>query len=140
MSYDLALIGGDIHFALDGNPMVVIDKDKLAQDIAKILLTRKGSDLGSVQYGSVLQSNLGQPFDFNILQSLIAKSVSEALTFLQSLELVQGTKQTLSFQEVIGSVDAVSVTQPTFGQIDVQIAITTVQGLRSIFAIRLSQQ
>lgn len=137
MSYDLQLLNGDINFGQDGNPITVVNIEKMSQDIAKILLTKKGSDLGSVQYGSSLQETLGQPFDFNILQTSIAKSVSEALTFLQSLQLVQGTKQDMSFSEVIGSVDAVSVTAPSFGKINIQIAVTTVQGLRTIFAINL---
>lgn len=139
MSYDIQLLNGDINFGTDGNPIQVIDKEKLAQDVAKILLTKKGSDLGSVKYGSKLQDTLGQPFDFNILQAMIAKSVSESLVFLQSLQLVQGTKQALTYPEVIGSVDAVSVTQPSFGRIDIQIAITTVQGLRTVFSINLSR-
>lgn len=139
MSFDLQLLNGDINFGGDGNPVQVVDKDKLAQDIAKILLTRMGSDLGSTQYGSVLQDTIGQPFDFNILQTMIAKSVSDSLTFLQSLQLVQGMKQTLSYSEVIGSIDAVAVTQPSFGRFDVQIAVTTVQGLRTIFSINLSR-
>jgi len=139
MSYDLQLLNGDINFGVDGNPLTVVNKEKLAQDIAKILLTRKGSDLGSVQYGSALQDALGQPFDFNILQTMIAKNVSEAMGFLQSLQLVQGTKQAMSFEEVIGSIDAVSVTQPSFGRISIQLSVTTVGGLRTIFAFNLSR-
>jgi len=139
MSYDLQLLNGDINFGPDGNPILVVDKEKLAQDIAKILITRQGSDLGSVQYGSKLQDALGQPFDFNILQTMIAKNVSEALVFLQSLQLVQGTKQSMSFQEVIGSVDAVAVSQPSFGRINIQLSVTTVGGLRTIFAFNLSR-
>jgi len=139
MSFDLKLQDGDINFGADGNPIIVEDKEKLAQDIAKILLTRRGSDLGSVQYGTDLQNVLGQTFDFNILQSLIAKSVTEAMNFLQSLQLVQGTKQELTFEEVIGSIDAVSVSQTSFGRISVQLAVTTVGGLRTIFAINLSE-
>lgn len=139
MSYDLQLLNGDINFGPDGNPITITDREKLAQDIAKILLSRQGSDLGSVQYGSKLQDTLGQPLDFNILQTLIAKSVSEAMNFLQSLQLVQGTKQTMTYNEVIGSVDAVAVTQPSFHRINIQIAVTTVGGLRTIFGINLSQ-
>lgn len=139
MSYDLQLLNGDISFGPDGNPVLVTNKDKLAQDIAKILMTRQGADLGSVQYGSKLQDALGQPFDFNILQTMIAKNVSEALTFLQSLQLVQGTKQAMTFEEVIGSVDAVAVSQPSFGRINIQLSVTTVGGLRTIFAFNLSR-
>lgn len=138
MSFDLKLQDGDIQFGPDGNPVTVEDKEKLAQEIGKILLTRKGADLGSVQYGSDLQKTLGQTFDFNILQSLVAKSVSEAMGFLQSLQLVQGTKQEMTFEEVIGSVDAISVRQVGFGRIEVQLSVTTVGGLRTIFAINLS--
>lgn len=139
MSYDLQLTGGDINFGPDGNPIQVVDNAKLAQDIGKIMLTLKGSDLGSVEYGSKLQGVLGQPYDYNVLQGMVAKSVSEALLFLQSLQLVQGTKQTLTFNEVIGSIDAVSVTQPSFNRVEVQIAVTSVGGLRTIFALNLSQ-
>lgn len=138
MSYDLKLTNGDISFGPDGNPVQVAGQAKLAQDIGKILLTKAGLDIGSPLYGSTLQQSLGQPFDFSILQTAIAKSVSEALNYLQSLELMQSTKQTLTYDEVIGSIDAVAVSSPSQGRINVQIAVTTVNGLRTVFSLNLT--
>lgn len=140
MAYDLLLTDGDISFGPDGNPVTVTNNDKLKQEISKILLTPIGADPGDLQYGSQLRDVLGRPVDFNVTQTLVAKAVAESLKYLQSLQLVQSTKQTFNFPEVIGSVDAISVSQPSLSQVSVQVAITSVQGLRTIYSVGLGSQ
>ena len=140
MSFDFKLTDGDITFGSDGNPEIVEGIDKLKQDIGKILITRKGKDPGDAQFGSKLPDLLGQKFDPSILQGLVGKSVAEAINFLQSLQFVQSTKQVLTFQEVISTVDALAVSSPTFGRLQVDLAVTTFQGTRELFSIKLGAQ
>lgn len=138
MSYDLQLVGGDISFGVDGNPVVVTDTAKLAQDISKLMLTPLGSDPGNAQYGVKLRNLLGRPMDFTTIQGMVAKTVSQGITFLQSLQAIQATIQTVTYLEMIGSVNAISVLQTSDSGIEVQIAVTSVAGLRQVYAMQLS--
>ena len=138
MSYDLQLLNGDINFGVDGNPITVEDDAKLAQDISKIMLTPVGSDPGNTQYGTKLRGVLGRPMDFSTIQGVVAKTVSQALTLLQSLQTVQATIQTLTYPEMIGVVNAIAVVQTADSAIEVQVAVTSVAGLRQVYAMQLS--
>jgi hypothetical protein len=138
MSYDLQLLGGDIHFGVDGNPILVQDDAKLAQDISKIMITPLGSDPGNPLYGTKFRGILGRPMDFATIQGLAAKTASQALTFLQSLQTVQATVQPLTYPEMIGNVDAIAVIAPTDNAVEVQVAVTSVSGLRQVYAQQLS--
>ena len=110
----------------------------MKQDISKVIITPQGSDPGSSQYGSKLFTVLGKPFDFALLQSLVAKSVAESIRYLQNLQYIQSTKQDLSYQETIGSIDSVNVTRGTgLGGLNVRLLVTSVGGLREIYAIQL---
>lgn len=139
MSYDLKLTSGDISFGVDGNPALVRDTDKLAQDISKILLTPKGLDAGNNLYGTTLRGILGKPMDFSVIQGLAAKTVSQALSFLQSLQTIQSSEQTLTYEEMIGSIDAIAVVQTDDNSVEVQAAVKSVAGLRQVYAMNLSQ-
>ena len=120
MSYDLQLTGGDITFGSDGNPMIVQNTDKLAQDVSKIVLTPLGSDPGNVQYGTKLRGILGKSMDFSTIQGIIANTVSQALAFLQSLQAAQTTVQAMTYPELIDHVDAIAVIPTSDSGVEVQ--------------------
>jgi len=138
MSYDLQLLNGDISFGADGNPAIVEDTAKLAQDVSKIILTPLGSDPGNVQYGTKLRNVLGKPMDFSTVQGIVANTISQALSFLQSMQAVQATVQTMSYPEMIDHVDAIAVVPVAGGGVEAQVAIVSVAGERLVFAQTLS--
>lgn len=138
MSFDLALVNGDFEFGPDGNPIQVTGKDKLAQDIGKSLLTKIGFDPGDINFGSDLNTYIGQLFDPTLLQGMVAKSVSNSMTYLQSLQLAQSVKQAMTYDEILGIVDAIAVNQPAPGKVQVQMMVRSVNGLRQTLAIDLA--
>jgi phage baseplate assembly protein W len=134
MSYDLKLVNKDIEYAPGGDFSLVRGKDKLKQDIEKILMTRIGTDPGSSQYGSELVSMLGNRFEQDILQGLAGKTVRIAVNYLQSLQFVQSASQEVTYDEVVGDIEALAVTQPSFNSIKIELSIITVSGLRIRFS------
>jgi phage baseplate assembly protein W len=140
MSYDLQLLNGDISFGSDGNPMIVQNTAKLAQDVSKIMLTPLGSDPGNVQYGTKLRGLMGKPMDFSTVQGIVANTCSQALSLLQSLQATQTTIQTMTYSELIDHVDAIAVIPTSNTGIEVQIAIVSQAGERLVFAQQLAGQ
>lgn len=140
MSFDLALVNGDFQFGPDGNPVQITGNDKLAQDIGKALLTKQGADPGDINFGSDLNSYIGRGLDLTLLQGLVGKSVSNAMTYLQSLQVAQSVKQSMTYDEILGIVDAIAVNEPKSGLIQVQMVVRSVNGLRQTLAIDLAGQ
>ena len=138
MSFDLALVGGDISFGVDGNPVTVVDSAKLAQDVSKISMTPIGTDPGNANYGTKFRGILGKAMDFSTVQGLAARTEANALSLLQSIQAQQSAVQTLTYLETIGNVDAIAVVQTAGSGIQVQVAITSVAGLRQVFVADLS--
>ena len=133
MSFDIKLVDGDIEFGPDGDFVRVEGREKLEQDLGKILLTRIGQDPGDSRYGTELQDLLGRRLDQQILEGVVGKSVRLAVNFLQSLQFVQSTEQEVSFDEIIGDIEALEVRQPSFQKIQITLSVLTVSGLRVIF-------
>ena len=133
MSFDLKLNDGDLEFGPDGDFVLLTGREKLAQDLGKILLTRIGQDPGDSRYGTELRDLLGRRLDQQLLEGIAGKSVRLAVNFLQSLQFVQSTEQEVSFDEIIGDIEALEVKQPSFQKIQITLSVLTVSGLRIIF-------
>ena len=137
MSWDIALVGGDFSFGPDGNPVVVRDQAKLAQDISQFLLKPQGSDPGNAVIGTKLRGLIGRGLDFSVVQGLAAKTTAQSLSFLMQLQSAQATSQVLTYLEMLGSVDAIAVVKTSGTAIEVQVAVTSVAGQRMVFAMTL---
>jgi len=134
MSFDIKLTSGDIEYGSDGDLLQVAGRDKLEQDLAKIMLTRLGSDPGSSAYGTEIRNVIGRRLTQDTLQGLVGKSVRQAVDLLQSLQFVQSTTQEVTFDEFIGAVEALAVRQASLNRVTVELSIITVAGLRVIFS------
>ncbi len=96
MSFDIRVINGDIEIGADGDALQVVDSDKLAQDVIKLLNTPIGSSPLNLGYGSTLTiAQIGDSID----PSLVADQTTIAIT--SGLEqLIAQQEQQRSFQIV----------------------------------------
>lgn len=103
MSFDLRAINGDLELSPDGDVRQVIDSDKLAQDVLKLLNTTYGTDPFYPGYGSVITAaSIGMPNDNP--DSLVSRAqiiLTEVLGQLVSTQQAQSTYQPLTDAETI---------------------------------------
>lgn len=128
MSFDLALVNGDISIKNDGAVRIITDTPKLRQDILKIILTRLGSNRFHPWYGCSISENiLGQNFPDNLIDAEVRASVQQSLERLRQLQLAQSTTQQVSLGELITSIGPISVNRNPIDlrQLNVRVAITT---------------
>ena len=110
MSFDLALINGDLSLKSDGTVRTVQNIDKLKQDIIKIVLTPIGSIRFHPWYGSAINDNLiGQNIPDNALFHDLSSAVLDSLNRLQKLQRAQSTYQRVSLSELIATIRDVLV-------------------------------
>lgn len=140
MSFDIKLTDGDIEYGPDGDFVLVRDREKLQQDLEKVLLTKLGQDPGSSLYGTNLTDLLGRRFDQETLQGLAGKSVREAVNLLQSLQFVQSTEQEVTFEEIIGAIEALEVRRSSLNKLQLTLSVLTVSGLRVIFTRNIGRE
>jgi len=134
MSFDLKIENGDIKLSQDGLVDIVVDNQKLRQDIVKIMLTALGENKYHPRYGSDVGSlTIGSVADQNLLEIDLESSAREALRKLIALQSSQGRRQFLSPGERILSILGLSVerdiTDPRLYSIFISIqtgAITTI--------------
>lgn len=110
MSYDLKLENGDIPIS-DGSPVLVIDSEKLIQDILKMLFTPIGESTAHPWYGTPLLSRaVGNSFDSEILASEIESAVQYGLNNLLTLQQLQAQdNQYLTPREQISEIRDIRV-------------------------------
>ena len=103
MSFDIKAINGDIELGPNGDVVRVVDSDKLAQDVIKLLNTTLESDPLNPGYGSLLTNAMigsgnKEP------QSLAAQAqviIADALDQLIAQQQFQKTFQALTDAETI---------------------------------------
>lgn len=130
MSFDLRLINGDL--ALSGGDLAkVIDLEKLAQDIVKIISTRIGANQPHKWYGSaVLDRVVASPLPKNLVKQEATNAIMFALSNLKSLQEQQGRiGQFLTPGEQIAVIRSVTLSfGPDPRQLNINIAVQTKTG------------
>lgn len=128
MSFDLALIDGDISIKSDGSIRTVTDTPKLRQDILKIILTPLGSNRFHPWYGCSISENLiGRDFPDNLIEVEAQTTIQQSLERLRQLQLAQSTTQQVSLGELITSIGPISINRNPIDlrQINIRVAVTT---------------
>lgn len=128
MSFDLALIDGDISIKPDGSVRTVTDTPKLRQDVLKIILTPLGSNRFHQWYGCSVGENLiGLNMPDNLMETEIQTVVQQSLERLRQLQLSQSTAQEVTLGERIESIGPISVNRNPIDlrQLNIRVAITT---------------
>ena len=110
MSFDLKLTRGDIELS-GGAPVVVQNKDKLLQDVLKILFTATGENSLHPWYGTPLLSRaVGQTSNSDILRTEVMDAINFGLGNLKTLQqMQQQDNQFVTPQEMILKVANVDV-------------------------------
>lgn len=126
MSFDLAIIGGDLDLLQNGEIRTVSDTEKLRQDILKIILTPAGSNKYHPWYGcTVTDAIIGMNLPANIMDLDIKTSISESIERLRILQSQQLTTQSVSLAElinVIGKIEAYRAPED-FRQVKVDVSV-----------------
>lgn len=105
MSYDIKLTQHDdgtypdIQVDNSGNISIVENRNKIVQDVYKILLTPKGGNYFHPTYGCGLDSLIGRKNVGKELHVLCQLLISEALSYLTELQNGQQLEQYLSREE-----------------------------------------
>jgi hypothetical protein len=110
MSFDLKLSNGDLKLVA-GAPVLVRNKDKLIQDILKILFTATGENKTHPWYGTPLLARaIATATDHGLLDIEVKNSVQYALSNLKTLqELQEKDNQFLTAQEVLSKIGRIDV-------------------------------
>lgn len=132
MSFDLALINGNLKLQPNGLIKTVTDTPKLRQDIIKIVLTPLGSVKNHLWYGCSVAEDIGKNFPTNLQLSRICTSITQSIDKLKALQTSQCASQRTSLAELIDSVGAVDVERDIDDPRQLNVLVT-------IFSKRLSQ-
>jgi hypothetical protein len=114
MSFDLKIQNGDLFIEPNGSISIVIDNNKLRQDIIKILLTKLGENKYHPTYGSEIGAiSIGSVQDQDLLEIDLQSSVRDSLNKLILLQKSQTRKQFLTPGERIINVLSTNVSRDT---------------------------
>lgn len=128
MSFDLALIDGDISIRSNGSVRTVEETPKLRQDILKAILTPLGSNRFHPWYGcSVGESVIGRNFPENIIELEAQTSITQTLERIRQLQQAQLGFQEVTLGEQISSIGPISVNRNPVDtrQLNIRVAVTT---------------
>lgn len=114
MSFDFALINGDLQKLPTGAMRTVTDTQKLRQDILKVILTALGSNRFHPWYGcTIAEDSIGKNIPDSMLNLDIKASIAQSLDNLKKLQLQQMTTQSVSLAEIINVIgDIVAYRSP----------------------------
>ena len=132
MSFDLALINGDLKIQPDGTIKTFTDTPKLRQDIIKIILTPLGSNPNHLWYGCSISNDTGKNFPDIMRLARIQANVTQSLDNLKSLQTSQSANQQVSLAELIESVGSIDVERDIVEPRQMNVVVT-------VFSKRLSQ-
>jgi phage baseplate assembly protein W len=104
------------------NDLAVLDgTSRLAQDIQKILITARGTNILLPIYGTNLQSLIGSKLEFAFLQGQIVSEITDAMIILQALN-----QNNPDLDQQIATLQSVSVDLSSSTQIGIQLTVITV--------------
>lgn len=111
MSFDLKLVNGTFHLGTNGDISLIINQEKLSQDVIKIIATAVGTNLAHKWYGSIIPEKIvGSGLRKDLLKAEIIKSITFCVQNLKSLQEQQARAgQILTPNEAISSLEAVQV-------------------------------
>ncbi len=125
MSFDLKIKNGDIKISRDGDIDVVIDNEKIKQDIVKILLTKLGENKYHAYYGSSLGAlEIGGVPDRELIEGDLSRMAEESISILMRLQSNQSKSQYISPAEAIIDILDVSVSRDASDPRSYSIGIT----------------
>jgi len=113
MSFDLAILNGDLVIAANADLGTVQGNPKLIQDILKIALTQAGANALQPWYGSLIsQSLIGSYLSSDITISVAQSQLQNAIQNLQNLQNLQvQSGQTVTPDEQIAFINDISITR-----------------------------
>ena len=126
MSFDLKIFRGDL-LITSGDLTKVIDTEKLAQDVLKVLVTQVGSNPFFPWYGSLISGELiGDVIDFQFIESNAEQQVESALNTIKQLQNAQqNSSQRVTAAEMLAAVRNINISRdtidPTIFSVDVTV-------------------
>lgn len=106
------------------NDLAILDgTDRLSQDIVKILITTRGTNLLFPLYGANLQTLIGQKMDVQFLQGQILTEVKDALIILQAIN-----QNNPDLDQQIQTLQSIQVDLSSSTQITIQLVVVTKSG------------
>ena len=137
MSYDLWLDDGDIVVDNQGDVIVLEGYNKLYQDLLRIMIISRGDNRFDPNEGCGVYDLLGQKLTQDLTEMILSKDVYLGLQYMISQQRIQALKQILSIYEQIVSVDEISIKKLSLTEIAFELAITTIEGIRVLFAFNV---
>ena len=121
MSFEVQLHQGDI-FIENGRVKPIYRSDKLIQQAAKMLMTRKGGFFHP-EYGSNIYNLIGRYQSEDILQPLSEEEVKKEMIYYQELQLNQELVQDMDDEEVLFRILRVDLKKisSTIFQLDIDV-------------------
>jgi N-methylhydantoinase A/oxoprolinase/acetone carboxylase beta subunit len=127
MSFDIRLVSGDVVLGGNGDVDQVIDSNKLAQDVIKLLNTTLGTDPFNPGYGSTLTaSSIGTTPDPNDVILRTQAIITQGLNQLIAIQNLQRSRQYVSDAETILDFDTPTVQQDAYDPRQYNIQVNAV--------------
>lgn len=125
MSFDLKLENGDLVLT-GGRVQIVTNKDKLIQDILKMMFTGVGENKNHPWYGTPLLTKvIGTAHNLDLLDTEVRRAVQYGLNNLKTLQqLQQRDNQFLTPQEVLSNIKDIDV---QYDPLDKRKLVVTIQ-------------
>lgn len=142
MSFDLAIINGDLNMLQNGELRTVSNSEKLRQDVLKIILTPLGTNKFHPWYGCVVSDAvIGTNLPDNIIDLDIKTSISDSLERLRVLQSQQIFSQNVTLAELINVVGAINAYRAAEDyrqvKVDVTVFAKDLTEINEIFSIVL---
>lgn len=129
MSFDLRLRDGDVQIGSSGDLDRIIDTEKLAQDVLKILHTRLGDDPFNPSIGSLLTENdIGTIPDVDVITVKAEEAIFNSITQLQQQQSRQETFQTVTDAEKVVDIEAVEVERDSVDPRQYNVTVIVLSG------------
>jgi len=139
MSYDLKLDQGDLRIANSGDLAVVVDTDKLIQDLLKIIITPLRGNKSHLWYGSSVNGAIiGESFDLDFVSDSATAQVRNAVENLFRMQLSQSQIQILSPAEAISAVKDIYVNNNPIDRRVVEIKVSVITGALTVESVRFT--
>jgi len=142
MSFDLKIVNNDISVSPNGEVDIVINTDKLIQDVIKILLTTQGTNKFYRWYGSTItQRVIGEVLGSYYTEVEIKRAIEDSLNNLMRLQQSQALYQNISSSETLAGINYIDITRedsdPRLYSIVVSVLTKKLTAVETTFQLRV---
>ena len=142
MSFDLQIKNNDISVSSTGDVNIVVNTDKLIQDVIKILLTSQGTNKFYRWYGSTIAKRvIGEVLGPYYTKVEMTRAIEDSLNNLMKLQQAQALYQDTSASETLSGINYIDIVRedsdPRLYSIIVSVLTKKLTAVETTFQLRV---